>query len=125
MRNESTAIIERDGEWYVAYRPEIRGANGQGKSKGEARENLAEAIALILQDRRQEGLRGEPPDAMCETVTVKRAGNWKPEMEIPVQHLPGDLTGLRPPTSRASRRDPGRNQSNLPAGRNPDGGLTR
>jgi len=71
MRNEFTAIIERDGEWYIAYCPEIPGANGQGKSKDEARENLAEGIALILQDRREEGLRGLPPDAVRETVTVK------------------------------------------------------
>ena len=70
MRNQFTAIIERDGEWYIAYCPEIPGANGQGKSKDEARENLAEAIALILQDRREEGLRGVPPDAVRETVTV-------------------------------------------------------
>ncbi len=71
IRNEFTAIIERDGEWYIAYCPEIPGANGQGKGKDEARENLAEAIALILQDRREEGLRGVPPDAVRETVTVK------------------------------------------------------
>ena len=44
MRNEFTAVIERDGDWYVAYCPEIPGANGQGRSKDEARENLAEAI---------------------------------------------------------------------------------
>ncbi len=70
MRNEFTAIIERDGEWYIAYCPEIPGANGQGKSKDEAREDLAAAIALILEDRREDGLRGLPPDAIRETVTV-------------------------------------------------------
>ncbi len=71
MPNEFTAIIERDGEWYIAYCPEIPGANGQGKTKDEARENLAEAIALILEDRREDGLRGVPPDALRERVTVK------------------------------------------------------
>ena len=50
MRNEFTAIIERDGDWYTAYCPEIPGANGQGRSKDEARTSLAEAIALILDD---------------------------------------------------------------------------
>lgn len=50
MRNEFTAILERDGDWYVAYCPEIPGANGQGRSKDEARASLAEAIALILED---------------------------------------------------------------------------
>ena len=71
MNNEFTAIIERDGEWYIAYCPEIPGANGQGRTKDEARENLAEAIELILQDRREDALRGVPPDAIRETVTVK------------------------------------------------------
>jgi predicted RNase H-like HicB family nuclease len=71
MHNEFTAIIERDGDWYIAYCPEIPGANGQGKTKEEARESLAEAIALILEDRREDGLRGVPPDAIRETVRIK------------------------------------------------------
>ena len=70
MRNEFTAVIEQDGEWYVAYCPEIPGANGQGKTRDEARENLAEAIVLILTDRREEGLRGVPPEAIRETVII-------------------------------------------------------
>lgn len=37
MHNEFTAVIERDGEWYIAYCPQIPGANGQGRSKEEAR----------------------------------------------------------------------------------------
>ncbi|PKB83327.1 MAG: HicB family protein [SAR202 cluster bacterium Io17-Chloro-G9] len=71
MHNEFTAIIELDGEWYVAYCPEIPGANGQGRSKLEAKGSLADAISLILRDRREEGLRGVPPDVIRETVTVQ------------------------------------------------------
>ena len=71
MRNEFTAIIERDGEWYVAYSPEIPGANGQGRTQEEARASLAEAIALILEDRREDALRGVPADAVRDTVTVE------------------------------------------------------
>ena len=70
MTNEFSAIIVRDGEWYVAYCPEIPGANGQGRTKDEARGNLAEDIALILEDRREDGLRGVPPEALRETVTL-------------------------------------------------------
>jgi predicted RNase H-like HicB family nuclease len=70
MRNEFTAIIERDKEWFVAYCPEIPGSNGQGRTKEEARENLAEAIALILEDRREDALRGVPADVVRETVTL-------------------------------------------------------
>ena len=54
----------------IAYCPEIPGANGQGKTKDEAQQSLAEAIALILADRREDGLRGAPPDALHETVVV-------------------------------------------------------
>ena len=71
MHNEFTAVFERDGDWYVAYSPEIPGANGQGRIKVEAREGLVEAIALILADRREDGLRGVPPDAERETVIVR------------------------------------------------------
>ena len=71
MRNEFTAVFERDGAWYIAYSPEIPGANGQGLTKEEARESLAQGIALILQDRREDGLRGVPPEAERETVIVK------------------------------------------------------
>jgi predicted RNase H-like HicB family nuclease len=71
MHNEFTAVFERDGDWVVAYCPEIPGANGQGRTKDEARTSLAAAIALILEDRREEGHRGVPPDAERETVTVR------------------------------------------------------
>ncbi len=56
MRNEFTAIIERDGAWFIAYCPEIPCADGQGRTKQEARESLAEAIALILEDCREDSL---------------------------------------------------------------------
>ena len=70
MRSELTAIIERDGESYNAYCPEIPGANGQGRTKNEPRHSSAAAIALILEDRRKDGLRGVPTDALREKVVV-------------------------------------------------------
>jgi len=70
MSNEFTAVIERDGEWFVGWSPEIPGANGQGHTLEECRENLAQAIALILEDRREDGLRGVPPDAIRDVVRV-------------------------------------------------------
>jgi predicted RNase H-like HicB family nuclease len=71
MHNEFTAVFERDGDWVIAYCPEIPGANGQGHTKEEARDSLAAAIALILEDRREDGLRGLPPDAERDTVVLK------------------------------------------------------
>jgi predicted RNase H-like HicB family nuclease len=46
------------------------GANGQGRTKEEAVRSLGSAIELILEDRREEGLRGVPATAIRETVTV-------------------------------------------------------
>ncbi len=71
MRNEFTAVVERDGDWFVAYSPEIPGANGQGRSKAEALDSLRDAIALILQDRREDGLRGVPDDAERDIITIE------------------------------------------------------
>ena len=71
MRHEFTAIFERDGDWFVAYCPEIPGANGQGRTKQEARDSLAEAIQLVLDDRREDGLRGLPDDAEREILTLE------------------------------------------------------
>lgn len=71
MRNEFTAIVERDGKWFIAYCPEIPGANGQGRTKAECLKSLSAAIDLILEDRRQDALRGLPDDAAKETVVVE------------------------------------------------------
>lgn len=74
MHNEFTAVFERDGDWVVAYCPEVPGANGQGHTKDEARASLIDAIALILTDRRDDGLRGVPEGAERETITVDIRG---------------------------------------------------
>lgn len=58
MRNGFSAIVEKDGAWYIAYCPEIPGANGQGQTKEECLRSLSEAISLILEDRREDALRG-------------------------------------------------------------------
>jgi predicted RNase H-like HicB family nuclease len=71
MANEFTAVVERDEEWFVAYCPEVPGANGQGRTKDEAVQSLSQAISLILEDRREDGLRGVPASAVVEKVTVK------------------------------------------------------
>jgi predicted RNase H-like HicB family nuclease len=54
MKRELTAIIKRDGDWYVASCPEVPGANGQGSTLDECKASLADAIALILDERDDE-----------------------------------------------------------------------
>jgi len=72
MHNEFTAVIESAEEGgFVAFCPEMPGANGQGETAQEAKKNFAEAIELILMDRREDGLRGVPPDAVKEIVSIE------------------------------------------------------
>ena len=71
MKAEFTAIIEAAPEGgYWAMCPEIPGANGQGETLEEAKESLREAIYLILEDRREDVLRGLPDDVIREIVSV-------------------------------------------------------
>ena len=71
MRHEFTAVVEQDDEWFIAYCPEVPGANGQGSTRDEALASLRSAIKLILDERREEGLRGAPPDAERHVVTIE------------------------------------------------------
>jgi predicted RNase H-like HicB family nuclease len=71
MHNEFNAIVEKDGDWFIAYCPEIPGANGQGRTKEECLKSLSDAIHLILEDRLQDALRGIPPGAIQEVISVE------------------------------------------------------
>jgi predicted RNase H-like HicB family nuclease len=48
-----TAVYERHGEWYIGYVEELPGANTQGRTIEETRENLREAIEMVLQANRE------------------------------------------------------------------------
>ncbi len=71
MKSEFTAIIEiapEGGYWAIC--PEIPGANGQGETINEAKDNLRQAIELILEDRRDDLFRGLPDDVIREKVLI-------------------------------------------------------
>ena len=71
MKGELTAIIENAPEGgYWAICPEISGANGQGETIEEAKENLKEAVTLILEDRLEDIKRGLPEDIIQETIAM-------------------------------------------------------
>lgn len=72
MKGEFTAIIDRAPEGgYWAVCPEVPGANGQGETQDEAKENLRQAISLILEDRLEDALRGLSEDVVRERITVE------------------------------------------------------
>ena len=69
MKGEFTAVIEPAEEGgYWAICPEVPGANGQGETIDEVKEDLAEAIRLILKDRLEDSMRGLSDDAIRDTV---------------------------------------------------------
>jgi predicted RNase H-like HicB family nuclease len=49
MENKFTAVFEQVGEWWIGYVEELSGANTQGRTLEEARENLREAVQLIIE----------------------------------------------------------------------------
>ncbi|MDO8663238.1 MAG: type II toxin-antitoxin system HicB family antitoxin [Candidatus Wildermuthbacteria bacterium] len=52
MARRFTAIYKKSGEWYLGWVEEIPGVNTQGKTLKEAKDNLKEALLLILETNR-------------------------------------------------------------------------
>jgi len=48
-----TAVFEQQGEWWIGYVEELPGANTQGRTLKEARENLKEAVRLVIEANRE------------------------------------------------------------------------
>ncbi len=51
MKHQFTSVIEKRGRWYVAE--EIPGVNTQGRTLAEARQNLKEALTLVIEANRE------------------------------------------------------------------------
>ena len=49
MKAEFTAVFQKVAEGYIAFVEELSGANTQGATLEEARENLAEAVHMVLE----------------------------------------------------------------------------
>jgi len=70
MKHEFTSVIEKRGKWYVAYVEEISGVNTQGKTLTEARRNLREALAMVIEANRELAAKGRSRDAVREPIVV-------------------------------------------------------
>jgi len=53
MKENLTAVFEKSPYGYIGYIEELPGANTQGKTYEETKENLKEAIQLVLESNRQ------------------------------------------------------------------------
>ena len=66
-----TAVYEHRGEWWIGYVEELPGANTQGRTLDEARENLREAVQLIIEANRELARReAEGRTVVREELTV-------------------------------------------------------
>ena len=52
MKQKFTAIYKKHGKWYLGWVEEIPGVNTQGKTLSEAKENLKDALFLVLETNR-------------------------------------------------------------------------
>lgn len=53
MNEALTAVFEKSKHGYIGYIEELPGANTQGKTLAETKQNLIEAVALVLQANRE------------------------------------------------------------------------
>jgi predicted RNase H-like HicB family nuclease len=71
MKIKLTAVFQKVPEGYIGFVEELPGANTQGTSLEEAKANLQEAIALVLEANRmlaEETLQGR--DVIRESFTM-------------------------------------------------------
>ena len=71
MHYSFTGIFEKGEKYYIGYCVEIPEANGQGESIEECRQNLIEAIKLVIDDRKNDVVASLPKDAIREEVSVE------------------------------------------------------
>ena len=70
MKHQFTSVIEKRGKWYVAYIEEIPGVNTQGRTLAEARRNLREALALVIEANRELAAKQRTSGAIRKPITV-------------------------------------------------------
>jgi predicted RNase H-like HicB family nuclease len=56
MEPRYTAVIQRDGQWWVGWVEEIPGVNSQGATREELMENLQSALREAIEMNRAEAL---------------------------------------------------------------------
>jgi predicted RNase H-like HicB family nuclease len=74
MKVKFTTVFQKVGEGYIGFVEELPGANTQGETLEEARENLQEAIELILEANRalaEEKIGGQ--EVIRETLLLSAA----------------------------------------------------
>ena len=72
MQREFTSVIEKRGNWYIGYVEELPGVNTQGKTLKEVRENLKEALYLIIEANKEIGAKKQADASVIkEPITIE------------------------------------------------------
>jgi predicted RNase H-like HicB family nuclease len=53
MTNRFSAVFEHRSDWWIGFVEELPGANTQGRTLEETRDNLKEAVQLVIEANRQ------------------------------------------------------------------------
>jgi predicted RNase H-like HicB family nuclease len=70
MNNEYTAIIKRDGEWWLGWIEEVPGVNCQETSHTELLKSLRSALREALELNKQDALLSAGADYSEEKIAV-------------------------------------------------------
>ena len=70
MVGQFTAVYIKEGRWYVATVEEIPGVNTQGRTLAEAKQNLKEALLLVLEANREIAHRTHSRRAIEEPISI-------------------------------------------------------
>ena len=71
MDLQFTAVFRKVPEGYIGFVEELPGANTQGATLEEARANLQEAVAVVLEANRTLAQEDAPADVIRETLKVR------------------------------------------------------
>jgi len=70
MTRKFTAVYKKCGEWYTGWIAEVPGANTQGKTMQETKDNLKEALMLILETNKALAKELAQNEIVCESMTI-------------------------------------------------------
>ncbi len=69
-RNAFTAVIKRDGPWWIGWIEEIPGVNSQGATREELLANLRSALDEAIEMNRNEALAAASGDYTEESIAL-------------------------------------------------------
>lgn len=70
MTQKFTGVYKKRGKWYLGWVEEISGVNTQGKTLKEVKENLKEALSLILEVNRALARKETKGKVIRESFTI-------------------------------------------------------